>query len=105
MRFNSPGDHLTSLVLRQHTAQHEPTVLGQHTSIVEFQLGILAADTDHPLWCIGGQCQTVTCLNGQRVDKAVGPSIVVGLETLELTGFLTILTGDGLTRGITRQTT
>ena len=46
----------------------------------------------------------MACLYGQRVDKSACSTIVVGLEALKLTRFLTIRTGDSLTGGIAWQT-
>ena len=98
-----PGDDLTRLSRRQHTAQHEPAVLGQHTAVVELQLGIVAADADHALGGVARHHDAVTCLHGQGIDETVGTAVVVGLEAFELTGLLTVGAGDGLTGGIARQ--
>ena len=103
MRLHRPGDHLTRLSLRQHAAQHEPAVLGEHTSVVELQLGIIAADADHARGVVGSHHQLMARLQGQRIHKTVGTTVVIGLEALELSGFLAIRTGDGLTGGITGE--
>ena len=102
MRLNGPGHHLTGLAFRQHTAQHEPSILGQHTAIIEFQLCV-TADTYHALRVIGCHDNLMTCLQRQRIDEAVCTTIIVGLEALELTGLLTVRTGDSLTCSITRE--
>ena len=102
MGFNSPGDDLAGLPGRQYATQNEPAVLCQHPSVVEFQLGI-ARDGDETRRIVGGHTQTVTCLNGQRIDESFCPAVIVGLETLELAGFLAVWTSDGLTCGIARQ--
>ena len=103
MRLNGPGQHLTRLTLRQYTAQHEPAILSQHTSIEELQLRV-TADAHHTLRVIGSHDDLMTCLQRQGIDEAVCTTIIVCLETLELTGLLTVRTGNGLTRGITRET-
>ena len=43
-------------------------------------------------------------LQGQWVDKTIRSAVVVGLETLELTGFLAVRTRDGLTSGVSGET-
>jgi hypothetical protein len=62
--LNGPGHHLTGLTLRQYAAQHKPAVLGKHTSVVELQLRVVAADTDHALRRVGGHHDVVTRLQG-----------------------------------------
>ena len=104
MRLNSPGDHLTRLSLRQDTAQHKPAVLRQHSAIIEFQLCIVATDADHTFRRVCGHDDCVTCLQRQGIDETVCTTIIVGLETLELTGLLCIWTSNGLTGGITWET-
>ena len=98
-----PGNHLTRLSLRQYTAQHVPAVLGEHTTVVEFQFGIVAADADHPLRGVAGHHDAMACLHRTGIHETVCTSVVVGLETLELTGLFAIGAGDGLTGGIARQ--
>ena len=103
MGLNGPREHLTCFVGRQHAAQHVPAILSQDTTIVELEFGI-AAHGYHTLGLIGSQGYLVTSLDGQRINKAIGASVVVGLKTFELTGFLTIRTGDRKTGGIAGQT-
>ena len=46
----------------------------------------------------------MTCLQGNGVHEAIRTTVVVGLEAFELPGFLTVGSGDGLTRCITWET-
>ena len=103
MRLHCPCDDLAGLAFRKHTAQHKPSVLCQHTSIVESQLTVLTADANHAFGSIGSQNEAMACLNGQRVNKAVSATIIVSLEAFELTGLLTVGTSHRLTGCITRQ--
>ena len=84
--------------------QHEPSVLRQHSSVVEFQLGIVAANADEPLGRVGGQRDAMAFLDGQRINETVCAAVVVGLEPLKLPRFLAVGAGNGLTGGITGQT-
>ena len=102
--LDGPRDNLAGLTGRQHAADDEPAVLCEHTAVVEFQLRV-AGDGDEARGIVGGHTQRVTGIDGQRVDEAVGTTVVVGLEALELTRLLTVRTGDGLAGGIARQTT
>ena len=104
MRLHRPSDHLTRLALRQHTTQHEPAVLCQHTTIVEAQLGIFAADTNHAFRSVRGQDDAMTRLNRKWIHKAVGATIIIRLESLELTRFLAVGTRGRETGGISGQT-
>ena len=104
MRLHSPCDHLTCLSLRQYTAQHEPAVLGQHSSIEEFQFCIIATDRDHVFRIISSHHDAMTRLKREGIHKAIRTTVIVGLEAFELTRFLTVGTGNGLTRCITRET-
>ena len=100
MRLHGPRDDLTRLTLRQHAAQHKPAILCQHTSVVQFQLSIIATDANHALWGFRSHCDAMACLDGARVYELLGTTIVVSLETLKLTGLLVVRTSDGLTGGI-----
>ena len=93
---------LRDVLLVEFDPQHEPSILGQHTAIIEFQLCV-TADTYHALRVIGCHDNLMTCLQRQRIDEAVCTTIIVGLEALELTGLLTVRTGDSLTCSITRE--
>ena len=104
MRLHSPCNHLARLSLRQHTAQHKPAVLCQHSSVEEFQFGIIATDGNHMFRIIRSHHDTMTCLKRQGIHKAICTTIIIGLEPLELTRLLTIGSGDGLTRCIARET-
>ena len=104
MRFDAPTHHLACLAGREHTLEHIPTILCQHTSVVKVEFGILACYLDHPLWCIGRQDDFVSSFKWSGIDKAVGAAVIVGLESLELTGFLTVGACHGLTGSITRET-
>ena len=105
MGLHRPRHYLACLAFRQHATQHKPTILCQHATVVEFQFSIVAADTDHALWRICSQRDVVTSLQRQWVDEAVGTTVVIGLETLELARLLAVGTGNGLAGGITGQTT
>ena len=102
VRLHGPCHHLACLVLRQHGAQHEPSVLCQHSSVVELQF-VVAADANHPFWLVHRHHDVVSRFEGQWIDEAVCTSVVVGLETLELARLLCIRTCHGQTGGIARE--
>ncbi len=104
MRFYRPGDDLPCPVGRKHTAEHIPAVLGNHSAVKELQFRVVAADADHSLRTVSGGNELVARLHGQRVNKTVGASVVVGLKALKLSGFLSIRTGDGLTGSVAGET-
>ena len=100
MRLHRPRKHLPRLALRKNAAQHEPSVLCQHTTVVKFEHSVGAADAYHTLWSILRHKYRVTAVYRQRVDEAVCTTIVVSLESLELSWFLSVRTCNGLTCGI-----
>ena len=104
MRFDAPAHHLTCLPGRKNTLEHVPAVLCQHASVVEVEFGILARHLDHPLRCIGSQDDFVSSFKWSGIDKAVGAAVIIGLESFELTGLLTVGTCHCLTGCITRET-
>ena len=103
MWLHGPCHHAARLALGQRAAQHEPPVLGQHAPVVQTQFGVVAADAHHALGIVGGQGEAVSRLDGQRVDKAVGAAVVVGLESLKLLWLLAVGPCHGLAGGIAWQ--
>ena len=90
MRLDNPGYHLTGLACRQYRSQHEPSVLGQHTSVIKLQYSVIGLDAYHAFGSIGRNQYGVTGLKRQGIDKLVCATVIVCTESLELTGFLII---------------
>ena len=103
MRLYGPACHFTCFVGGQNAAEHKPSVLRQHASVIELQLGVVTADADHAFGIIHCHRDGVPCLKGKRIDKFSCPSVIIGLESFELARFLAVGPGHGLAGGIARE--
>ena len=104
MRFDTPTHYLARLAGRQHTLEHVPSVLCQHTSVVKVEFGILACYLDHPFGSIGCQDDFVSSFKWSGIDKAVGAAVIVCLESFELTGLFAVRACNCLAGSITWET-
>ena len=104
MGLHCPCHHFPGLAGGQKTAKHKPSVLRQHTAIVKFQFSIIATHAYQMLGIIHCHRDAMTRLQWQWVYIAIRPSVVIGLEALELLGLLAIGTGNGLAAGISGET-
>ena len=102
IRFDDPGHHLAGLVGGQLRAQRVPAVLSDDTSVEQLHVDI-GRDLDHAFGLIRRDHEGLARFERQRIDELARVAVIVGAESLVLSGLLFVRQDLGLADRVTRE--